>query len=76
MYSYLKYTVLAVFKDTELYLPVLLGVGLGLRRGEALGLRCQDIDIKNKLFISNIRLLKKQAEQFCKQQKMNLAEEV
>ena len=38
---------LKVFKETNLYIPVLLAVGLGLRRGEALGLRWQDIDFES-----------------------------
>jgi integrase len=42
------HTLLEAFKDTNLYIPVLLGVGVGLRRGEALGLQWKDIDSKNK----------------------------
>ncbi|WHH57285.1 tyrosine-type recombinase/integrase [Petroclostridium sp. X23] len=41
-------SLLEAFKNTNLYIPVLLGVAVGLRRGEALGLRWQDIDYKNK----------------------------
>ncbi|OQB54108.1 MAG: Transposase [Firmicutes bacterium ADurb.Bin146] len=39
---------LEAFKGTYCYVPVLLGVGLGLRRGEALGLQWKDIDFDNK----------------------------
>ena len=35
-------------KDTEIYIPVLLAVLLGLRRGEALGLQWSDIDEQHK----------------------------
>lgn len=34
-------------KDTPLYTPILLAVTLGLRRGEVLGLRWDDIDFSN-----------------------------
>ncbi|MEG0753540.1 MAG: site-specific integrase, partial [Angelakisella sp.] len=33
--------------DSEVYIPVLLAVTLGLRRGEALGLKWSDIDFQN-----------------------------
>ncbi|WP_432664201.1 tyrosine-type recombinase/integrase [Wukongibacter baidiensis] len=36
------------YKDTDIYIPFLLGITLGLRRGEALGLRWCDIDFKSK----------------------------
>lgn len=39
---------LKAFEDTMYYIPVLLAVGLGLRRGEALGLRWKDVDFDNK----------------------------
>lgn len=39
---------LDAFRDTEIYIPVLLAVGVGLRRGEALGLQWKDIDFQNK----------------------------
>jgi integrase len=48
---------LAVFKETYIYIPVLLAAGLGLRRGEALGLRWQDIDIDNNSIAINQTLL-------------------
>lgn len=35
-------------KNTDIYIPVLLAVGIGLRRGEALGLKWKDIDFENK----------------------------
>jgi len=36
---------LGVAKDTALYLPLLLAVGTGMRRGEMLGLRWSDVDL-------------------------------
>lgn len=40
------------FKGTSIFIPVLLAAGLGLRRGEALGLQWKDINIeKNKVNI-------------------------
>lgn len=50
-------TYINAFKDTYLYLPVILAVALGLRRGETLGLRWQDIDIENKTISINQTLL-------------------
>lgn len=38
---------LAACHGTEIYVPVLLAVTLGLRRGEALGLQWQDIDLQH-----------------------------
>ena len=40
---------LKIFKETDIYMPVLLAVGLGLRRGEALGLKWKNVDLKNKV---------------------------
>lgn len=37
------------FKNDEMYMPVLLAVTLGLRRGEILGLQWEDIDFDNKI---------------------------
>lgn len=48
---------LKVFKDTDIYIPVVLALGVGLRRGEVLGLRWQDIDFKNKTITINQTLL-------------------
>ena len=39
---------LQVAKDTNLYLPILLAVKVGLRRSEILALQWKDIDFKNK----------------------------
>lgn len=48
---------LDAFKDTYLYLPVVLALSVGLRRGETLGLRWKDIDFENKTIIINQTLL-------------------
>ena len=40
---------LAITKGTDMYLPVLLCVSLGLRRGEMLALRWSDIDFNKKI---------------------------
>lgn len=40
-------------KGTEIYVPVLLAVLLGLRRGEALGLQWNDIDLQHKTISIN-----------------------
>lgn len=37
------------FKDDEMYIPVFLSVVLGLRRGEVLGLRWENINFDNKV---------------------------
>lgn len=39
--------VLAEVKDTPLYIPVLLAMAAGLRRGEVLGLRWRNVDLEN-----------------------------
>jgi integrase len=43
----LEYTKQSEFK--VMYIPILLSVGCGLRRGEVLGLRWKDIDFENKI---------------------------
>lgn len=45
------------FKDTEIYISVMLALSLGLRRGEALGLRWKDIDFKGKTITINQTIL-------------------
>lgn len=47
---------LTALYDTDVYLPVLLAIGLGLRRGELLGLQWKDFDF-NKNFVSIKRTL-------------------
>jgi integrase len=42
-------TMLEVFRNTNIFIPVLLAVGLGLRRGEALGLKWEDIDFEKNI---------------------------
>ena len=48
---------LGACKNTKYYIPVLLGVALDLRRGEALGLQWKDIDYENKTMHINRSLL-------------------
>ena len=43
------HTLLEIAYDTDMYLPILLGALLGLRRGEMLALRWDHIDLKNKV---------------------------
>lgn len=43
-------------KDSNIYIPVLLAVGLGLRRGEALGLQWNDVDFE-KQTINIVRII-------------------
>lgn len=50
---------LNAFKDTDMYIPTLLAVGLGLRRGEVLGLQWHDIDFDKKLITIRRTLLPK-----------------
>jgi integrase len=40
---------LDAFKDDDLYMPVMLAVSLGLRRGETLGLQWRNVDLENGL---------------------------
>lgn len=40
--------ILCAAQDTDMYLPCILMIGCGLRRGELLGLRWNCIDLKNK----------------------------
>lgn len=39
---------LLALKDSNIFVPILLAVGLGLRRGEVLGLQWEDVDFENK----------------------------
>lgn len=43
------HTLLDTAEGTDMYLPILLGALLGLRRGEMLALRWDNIDLKNKV---------------------------
>lgn len=43
------HTLLDIAEGTDMYLPILLGALLGLRRGEMLALRWDHIDLKNKV---------------------------
>lgn len=40
---------LDIAEGTDMYIPILLGALLGLRRGEMLALRWDDVDLKNKV---------------------------
>lgn len=40
-------SLLEAFKDTRLYLPVLIAATTGMRRGEVLALKWQNVDLKN-----------------------------
>ncbi len=51
---------LDTLKYTNLYIPTLLAVGLGLRRGEALGLKWDDIDFEDKTITISRSLLPSQ----------------
>lgn len=44
---------LNALKGTQIFLPTLLAVGLGLRRGEVLGLQWKDIDLKTGFLTVN-----------------------
>jgi len=48
---------LKIFKDTSIYMPVLLAVGIGLRRGEVLALKWSNIDLENKIIYINENLI-------------------
>ena len=50
---------LTTLKDTEIYIPILLAIGLGLRRGELLGLQWKDFDFNKKLVSIKRTLLPK-----------------
>lgn len=50
-------TFLELFRETDIYIPVVLALTLGLRRGEVLGLKWQDIDFKNKIITINQNLI-------------------
>ena len=43
------HTLLDIAEGTDMYIPILLGALLGLRRGEMLALRWDHIDLKNKV---------------------------
>ncbi|MEN8905840.1 MAG: tyrosine-type recombinase/integrase [Clostridiales bacterium] len=53
---------LNAFEGSDIYVPVLLAVSLGLRRCEVLGIRWRDIDIDNKKLSVN-KLLEKEDNQ-------------
>lgn len=40
---------LEIFKNSNIYIPVLLAVGIGLRRGETLALKWANVDLENKV---------------------------
>lgn len=48
---------LNIFKSTDIYIAIVLAIGVGLRRGEVLGIRWNDIDFKNKTISINQTLL-------------------
>lgn len=48
---------LEIFKDTQIYMPVLLAVGIGLRRGEALALKWSNINFETKTIIISENLV-------------------
>ena len=68
-------TMLEAFKGSDIYLPTLLAVGLGLRRGELLGLQWQDFDFEKGLVGIRRTLLAKRKEgqlfSECKTEKSN-----
>ena len=49
-------------KNTEIYIPILIAVGTGLRRGEILALTWNDIDFENKTLIVNKELIRTKNE--------------
>ncbi len=53
---------LAAFQGKDIYIPTLLAVGLGLRRGEVLGLQWRDIDYKKKSLTIRRTLLPKRKD--------------
>mgnify|MGYP000985135199 CR=1 FL=1 len=60
---------LALFKDTRLYIPVLLACACGLRRGEVLALRWKDYDAKRKRITINSGIVVSNKEIIVKQPK-------
>jgi integrase len=57
---------LAAAEDTRLYIPILIALATGLRRGELLGLRWKDMDLKNNILTVNQTLLpNSEGLQFC-----------
>lgn len=57
---------LALFKDTRLYIPVLLACACGLRRGEVLALRWKDFDAKRRRITVNNEIVVVQKEKITK----------
>jgi integrase len=53
---------LSTLKETDIYLPALLAIGLGLRRGELLGLQWKDFDFDKNLVTIRRTLLPKHSE--------------
>ena len=45
----MMYSLLDEAKDTDMYLPILILLTVGLRRGELLALRWEDIDFKKNI---------------------------
>ena len=66
---------LEAFKGNDVYIPTLLAVGLGLRRGEILGLQWKDFDFEKRLVTIRRALLplKTDGQMFseCKTEKSN-----
>ena len=60
---------LALFKGTRLYIPVLLACAGGLRRGEVLALRWKDFDAKRKRITVNSEIVVSNKEIIVKQPK-------
>ena len=50
-------TLLEIFKDTQIYIPVLLAVGVGLRRGEVLALKWSNINFETKTIVISENLI-------------------
>jgi len=61
-------------KSTRLELPVALAVGLGLRRGEVLGLKWDSIDFENKMLKVESNLVYAEGKVFLKEPKSSAGE--